>query len=220
MPRTTAKIGTPGFIADLSSMESNDGRQIDWDHVDESYRQTAGTAPVIVTVGAAGAAQGAVAVPVDALSGAIPSGTVLNFGGAKFARLTAGAAAGAVALAVAAIPTALVDNDTATYAGVAGSGSKVLLAGTAIGELLGSGKISPRVAVTNPATGILKTTAIEDDPSAASSGYGVFIGGGVYEALLPQASGSPRTIAQGIKDELVDAGCTFKFLKYADNTAS
>lgn len=35
---------------------------------------------VVVTVGAAGAAVGATSIPVDALSGAIPSGTILNFG--------------------------------------------------------------------------------------------------------------------------------------------
>ena len=35
---------------------------------------------VIVTVGAAGAAIGATSIPVDALTGAIPSGTILNFG--------------------------------------------------------------------------------------------------------------------------------------------
>jgi hypothetical protein len=35
---------------------------------------------VVVTVGAAGAAIGATSIPVDALPGAIPSGTILNFG--------------------------------------------------------------------------------------------------------------------------------------------
>lgn len=74
---------------------------------------------VFVDVGAAGAAQGAVAVPVAALSGPIPSGTVLDFGTNKFARLTAAAAAGATSLTVAALPTALVDADTAWYSGVA-----------------------------------------------------------------------------------------------------
>ncbi len=70
---------------------------------------------VRVVVGAAGAAEGATTVPVDALEGALPSGAVLDFGGAKFARLTAAADAGDTALAVSALPTALVDNDTAYY---------------------------------------------------------------------------------------------------------
>lgn len=220
MPRTTANIGSPGFVADQSSMESNDGRQIDWANVGAIYRSTPGTAPVSVVVGVAGAAADAVSVPVAALSGAIPSGTTLDFGTNKFARLTAPAAAGATSLTTAAIPKALVSGDTATYAGTPGSGDKVLPAGTVVGELLGSGKIGPRVVTTNPATGILKTTAIENDRSAALSGYGVYIGGPIYEALLPQASGSPRVLATAIKTELATAGCTFKYLPYLDDSAS
>jgi hypothetical protein len=141
MPRTTKTIGTPGFVVDNESMESNDGRQIDWANVSNTY--------------------------LDATSG-----------------------------------------------------KKVLPAGTVVGELLGAGKISPRVVTTNPATGILKTTAIQDDPSAALSGYGVYEGGVVYEALLPQASGSPRVLPSAFKTELAANGCTFKFRKYADDTAS
>lgn len=83
-------------------------------------------------VGAAGAAQGATSVPVAALTGAIPSGTTLDFGGAKFARLTAAAAAGATALTVAALPTALVSGDTATYL-PAGS-YKTVPSGTVVGR--------------------------------------------------------------------------------------
>jgi hypothetical protein len=49
---------------------------------------------VTATVGAAGAAQNATSVPVAALAGPIPSGTILYFSGTKYARLTAAAAAG------------------------------------------------------------------------------------------------------------------------------
>jgi hypothetical protein len=93
--------------------------------------QFAGADAVLVTVGAAGAAQGAVAVPVAALTGAIPAGTVLYFGGAKVAVLSAPAAAGAVALAVNALPTALVNADAATYMG---STNKYIPSGTAFGR--------------------------------------------------------------------------------------
>ena len=70
---------------------------------------------VAATVGAAGAALGATSVPVAALTGPIPSGTILDFGSAKFARTTALAAVGATTIAVAALPTALVSGDKATY---------------------------------------------------------------------------------------------------------
>ena len=66
----------------------------------------------------AAAAAGATSITVDALSGPIPSGTVLDFGGARFARLTAPAAQGATAVTVAALPTALAAGDAAVYAPV------------------------------------------------------------------------------------------------------
>lgn len=77
-----------------------------------------GADAVQVVVGAAGALADANTVPVDALSGDIPKGTVLNFGAAdskKFAKLTANAVSGDVSIAVEDLPTALVDNDTAFY---------------------------------------------------------------------------------------------------------
>ena len=86
---------------------------------------------VEVVVGAAGAIAGATTVPVDALSGPIPSGTLLDFGTDKFAILTAAAAAGATSITVRAIPTALVDNDAAIYAGV---DSLALPSGTLVGR--------------------------------------------------------------------------------------
>ena len=99
----------------------------------------------------------------------------------------------------------------------AATGKKVLPAGTVVGELLGAGKISPRVLTTNPATGILQTTAVQDAPEHALSGYGVYVGGVVYEALLPDAAGSPRVLADAIKTELDTARCTFKYERYEDN---
>ncbi len=77
--------------------------------------QFADAEAVIATVGVAGAAQGATSVPVAALTGPIPSGTLLDFGGAKFARTTALAATNATAIAVSALPTALVSGDKTTY---------------------------------------------------------------------------------------------------------
>ncbi len=86
---------------------------------------------VKVVVAAGGAAVDANSVPVLALSGAIASGTVLDFGGKKFARLTAAAAAGEESLAVAALVTALAANDTSTFPG---TGRKRVPSGTLIGR--------------------------------------------------------------------------------------
>lgn len=82
---------------------------------------------VKVVIAAAGAAAAAVSIPVDALptplswdgsSTIIPNGTVLHFGTNKFAVVNdADIQPGDTSIAVLAIPTALVDNDTATYKG-------------------------------------------------------------------------------------------------------
>ncbi len=90
------------------------------------------TDAVTATVGVAGAAAAATSVPVAALSGAIPSGTLLDFTGTgKFALLTAAAAAGATTLTVQALPQALVSGDVATYAGTT---TKFVPAGTLVGR--------------------------------------------------------------------------------------
>jgi len=96
-------------------------------------------------------------------------------------------------------------------------GYKLLKAGTVVGELLGSGKISPRVLTTNPATLILETDAKENDMSAAATGYGCIDGGNLYENLLPDSTGGPpRALASALKTELAAAGCRFKFYTYQD----
>ncbi len=56
-------------------------------------------------------------ITVDALSGAVPSGTTLHFGSKKFVITTAAAIAGATTIAVEAVPTIIADNDEAYYAG-------------------------------------------------------------------------------------------------------
>jgi hypothetical protein len=98
-------------------------------------------------------------------------------------------------------------------------GKKLLPALTAIGTLLGSGKISPRVADTNPAVALLATTAVEGDESAAATGYGVFLGGIFYENLLPDATGSPKTLPADIKAELAEAGTGWAWRTYSDDRA-
>lgn len=71
---------------------------------------------VVVAVG--GAAINATVIPIDALSGSIPVGAILDFTGTKkFAVLTAAAVAGATSLTVEALPTALVATDLAVYSG-------------------------------------------------------------------------------------------------------
>lgn len=91
------------------------------------------TDAVVVTLTSTAAAD-ATSMAVSALSGAIPSGTILYFGESKeLAMLTAAAAAGATSLTVQALPTQIESGDSATYAG-AGLALKTVVSGTLIGR--------------------------------------------------------------------------------------
>lgn len=82
----------------------------------------------------AGAAEGAVAVPVSNLSGAIPGGTVLVWGAGVYSRVTGvGAAAGAVSIPVEALPAAVPAGASASYMGVL---PKSIPSGTPVGRTL------------------------------------------------------------------------------------
>ena len=97
------------------------------------------------------------------------------------------------------------------------AGKKVLPAGVAVGTLLGDGKVSPRVVTTNPAVGLLATTAIEGEGFAAATGYGLFIGGVFLENMLPDAVDG--VLPEDIKTELNENGTGFAFRTYVDSRA-
>ncbi len=108
--------------------------------------------------------------------------------------------------------------DWANVSATNADGKKVVYAGTAVGELLGTGKVSPRVVTTNPAVGIMATTAVQGDLVAALTGYGIIIGGHIYENLLPDATGGPpKTLAAATKTELNTNGYRFSFETYGDS---
>lgn len=98
----------------------------------------------------------------------------------------------------------------------ADTGKKVVPAGTVMYEVTPGGKMAPADAVgAAPADervlGLLRTNAIEGDKSAATSGYGVIIGGAIYEDLLPV----PGQVAG-----LADVGKGFAFYPYSDDRVS
>lgn len=135
--------GRPGFIADVTSREHvlAGGAK-----VDAADFVSADAVRVSVT---AGASADDTSVAVAALSAAIPAGTALDFGGKKFARLSAGAAKGATTLAVDALASALTGSELAYY-NPPGS-RKRIPAGTLVGlthaELEGAGALSDGVPV-------------------------------------------------------------------------
>ncbi len=212
MSRTYHKNNRPPFVVDSQSIIRTLGRQVNFAKTGDQFKYNA----VKVVVGVAGAAADAVAVPVLPLSGPLPNGTLLSFGGKKFARLTAPAVAGATSLTVAAIPTALVSTDT-TYAG--GSGAKRIPAGTVIVQDT-DGQVYPRVNKTASETayGILETDASEDSKTDALTGYSVIRGGSLWENQLPDAAGGPpKTLPSDYKTEMATNGAQFMFDTYYDS---
>jgi hypothetical protein len=212
MTWTTYKNARPSFVGDYKSVSRwPTGVQIVWASVPEDYRETAGGTVKL----AAAALADAVALTVDALTFAVPSGTKLHFGQSKeFALVTADADIGDTSLTVEALPSALEDDDEAI---VTGSGKKTIRAGTRLGWLADAqGQAVPRSA-TVEAVGILETDAVEDDTAAPGGGmYGMLTGGEVYENLLPGATGDPMEIPAAEKTELAANSRGFLFVQYED----
>lgn len=217
MSRQTFYVTKPPFVVDAKSIDRNSGRQIDWSVVPDAYRMGA----VRVALSAQ-ADTGATALVVTAITGTIPSGTPLYFGQAgEFARLSAAAAAGTTSIPVDATGTTIESGDVAYFAG---TGAKTLPAGKAMVELTG-GKLATRAERPGSelTVGFLETNAIEDEPSHALTGYGVIVGGVLFENLLPDAEGGTTgALTTAIKTELCGntsnpKSTGFVFEQYADN---
>jgi len=110
------------------------------------------------------------------------------------------------------------------------TGKKRLKAGTVVSGFLPGdfeGKIAEYGAVdadqspdeTATALGLLISEANEDDPAEALTGYGILVGGVIFDNLLPDATGSPLSIGSTKKTALSTAGCTFKWEMYVDSRA-
>jgi hypothetical protein len=151
---------------------------------------------------------------VDASTATFPGGDIQ-------AKLTASAAAAATTITVEPLPFAIANDATATYTENGGGvGKRAIKAGTVMAEL-SSGKVVPRADRPGSETsiGLLTTEALEDSQAAGLSGYGLIVGGVVYENLLPEASGTPATINATYKTELQTAGVGtgFAFIQYGDD---
>lgn len=76
-----------------------------------------------------------------------------------------------------------------------------------------TGTITARVA----AQQIIETDATEGARAESLSGYSMLVGGVLYENLLPDAAGDPKAVPAAYKAELTTAGCSFKWVRYADS---
>lgn len=161
-------------------------------------------------------AAGATTLTVLPVDGTIAnSATAVFEGGTIQARLTAPAAKGATSLTVDDLQFVVADDAEAIYSP---GGSKVIKSGTVMAEL-SSGKIIPRKAVTGSETaiGFLVGDAEEDAKQDALSGFGLIIGGVVYEDLLPDRDESGFATWIG---EIRTAGSQLRLETYSDSRAS
>jgi hypothetical protein len=156
-----------------------------------------GNDAVQVVVGAAGALAAATSVPVGALSGPIPSGTLLDFGGAKFAVLTAPAATGAVTLTVRALPTALVSGDTAIYEGTE---LNTVVSGTLVGRTYAERDANTGFGPAADADDEFYLVAFEVQDVTNNADVTLYRHGGVvYENFLPVFSALSSTLKGKIR---------------------
>lgn len=172
----------------------------------------------------ADAAAAATTLTVEALPEDIDNAATATFaGGTIQARVTEPADAGDTTITVDELQFAVADEATAT---VTGTGTpKTIRAGTVMCELAADGagarKIVPRAIRPGAETsiGLLRTDAVYGDKTEALSGYGLVVGGVVYENLLPDATGSPAVLPSAYKTELQTAGVGtgFGFRQYQDS---
>lgn len=211
---TSTNLGSLPFVADRESLDHDGGHAINWAAVPEDYRATPGGTVTLT----AGAAIGATSLTVAALPIAVKTGTLLRFGVDEFARVSADAATGATALSVDALVTAVESGDTAV---VNGAGDKYIPAGTAMaGDPLTNAALVPTVG--SDATCLLATGASENGRTDARTGYGVILGGVIYENLLPQATGSPKRLPTAARTALQTAGVGtgWSWRQYLDSTTA
>lgn len=167
----------------------------------------------------ADAAAGATSLTVEALPEDIDNAATAPYtGGRKLARVTTIALAGATSVTVDAIAENLDDNDVAYYGGT--PGSETIPAGTVFCEL-SSGKVVPRVDRPGSETAamIAKTPMARNDQTAAVSGFGFYIGGVIFENLLPEADSGTGLISSTYKTELEANLHRFIMEVYADDRA-
>lgn len=198
------------YVANEHSLVRGPGRQIDWPQVPDRF---GGDAFTVVTT--AEALADATEISVEALADDIPAGTVLYFGADLYARLTAAANAGGTTLTVEALVTTVPDGSEATYR--PGRRDKVIPAGSIMAQLA-NGKIVPRSAIAGAetATHILESTAAESDETG-QTGYGVIVGGAIFENLLPDVTDANFDTWLG---ELETAGVStgWHWATYGDDT--
>jgi hypothetical protein len=207
MALTTRTVATMRYVVDESSLERAGGHQIDWTSVtntdaDGTKYIKAGTVVGSTSAGLLQPRAFSVAPTSIVVSSNVATVTLADHGFSAGEYVTISGANESYVngtFEIASVP----DADTFTYAT---TGADATASGT--------------ITMSRRAIGILETDATQNAPAASLSGYGLLVGGVLYETLLPDATGSPLALPAAYKSELAAAGCTFKYTSYADSRAS
>ena len=208
--RTTRYPSRLNFVVDLESLVRNSGRQIDWariaatdtDFIDDDGKKAIPAGTVMAEVGGKLVPRG--------VSQAVTAAIDTNV--ATITLEAHGLAVGDEVYVTGATPATI--NGLHTVESVPDADSFTFAATGDDGDATGT------IALGYSASGILVSDAVEDDKSASLSGYGVLIGGVLYDNLLPDATGTPKVLPAAYKTEL-NAGVTgFVFEQYVDSRTS
>jgi hypothetical protein len=206
MGLTTTNLSRVRPYADEASLERAGGHQIDWTAVslvdaDSKKYVKAGT---VMGKTAAGllVPRGTTQTITVAVTSNVATATLVGHGYSVGDVLIISGASLAYANGTKTVAT-VADADTFTYAATGANG-------TATGTIVAS----------RTAIGLLETDAVQNGHADSLSGYSLLVGGVVYETLLPDATGTPPVLAAATKAELTAAGCSFKYVAYADSRAS
>jgi len=198
MGRTTRNASRPGLIANDSSIDLNSGRTVDWANVPTSRENADGDKEI--TAG----------MPMSfSANGMIPrSDTEFSL-----SNLTE---SGGTATATTSNDHNYEVGDEVTISGTTNYDgtyeiTAVPSATTFEFSISGSPADESSGTVVIEANGLIRTNAIEGEPSHSLSGYGVVVGGVVYGNLLPVS------LTDTYKSELQDHGSGFVFETYEDN---
>lgn len=206
MPLTSYSLTRARAIVDESSLERTPGAQIDWSVItadaDGAKRVKAGA---VVSRMASGKVQPrAYAQSITSLSVTSNVATAIkaNHGYSVGEQIYVSGSSLSYANGLVTVAT-VADANTFTYAATGANAS-------ATGTIVAS-----RVA-----TEILETDATDLNLAESYSGYGSIVAGVLYASLLPDATGTPKVLPAQYVTELKNAGCTFKFVQFADTRAS
>jgi len=210
MPNTA--ISLYGFVVDSNSVVHSSGKQFDWDKTatarqngDLKKEVTAGEVVAITPAGKLVPRADTVAmtslvddgsseVTATKVAHGFADGSTVVIAGATESRFNG------------TFVITLVDADSFTY----------VPDSTSAGSATGSPVASYR------AYGVLASSAREDAPEHALSGYGVLVGGRLFESSLPDATGTvpSRVLPAAYKTEMATTGAFFNFEQYEDSRLS